>query len=77
MRTYYQYAIKFGSDISRLLGSPLAHDGVWNGLFSASIEGEKNGDIHATTSGGLNTIYVYTDIMQEQFVVELAKHYCE
>ena len=27
VRTYYQYAIQFGSDIARLLGFPLAHDG--------------------------------------------------
>ena len=26
------------------------------------------GDFHATPSGGLNTLYVYTDIIKEQFV---------
>ena len=41
VHTYYQYAIQFGSDIARLLGFPLANDGVWNGIFSDIIEGEK------------------------------------
>ena len=34
VHTYYQYVIQFGSDIASLLGFALAHDGVWNGLFS-------------------------------------------
>ena len=68
MYTYYQYAIQFSSDIARMLGFPLAHNDEWNGLFSNIIEGEKKGDFHATTSAGLNTLYVYTDIIKEQFV---------
>ena len=68
VHTYYQYAIQFGSDIARMLGFPLAHNGVWEGLFSNIIEGEKKGDFHATTSAGLNTLYVFTDIIKEQFV---------
>ena len=68
MRTYYHYTIKFGSDIARLLGFPLAHGGEWDGLFSDIIEGEKKGDFQATSSGGLNTLYMYTDIIKEQFV---------
>ena len=68
VRTHYQYAIQFGSDIARLLGFKLAHDGVSEGLFSDIIEGTKKGDFHATPSGGLNTLYVYTDIIKEQFV---------
>ena len=55
--TYYQYAIQFGSDIARLLCFPLAYDGVRKGEFSDIIGGEKNGNYHSTTSGG---IYVYT-----------------
>ena len=39
MRTHYQYAIQFGSDIARLLGFPLEHDGVSEGIFSDIIEG--------------------------------------
>ena len=66
--TYYQYEIQFCSDIAGLLGFPLAHEGVWDGLFSDIIKGEKMGDFHATQSGGLNTLYVYTDIIKEQFV---------
>ena len=61
VHTYYQYAIQFGSDIARMLGFPLPHDGVWEGLLSNIIEGKKKGDFHATTSAGLNTLYVYTD----------------
>ena len=68
MHTYYQYAIQFGSDIARLLDFPLAHDGVWEGLFSDTIKGEMKGDFHSMPSGGLNTLYVYTDIIKEQFV---------
>ena len=63
MHTYYQYAIQFISDIARLLGFPLAHDGVWDG--NSPVEGEKKGDFHTTTSAGLNTLYVYTDIIKE------------
>ena len=68
VRTLYQFAIQFASDIARLLGFPLAHDDVYDDRFSAIIEGEKKGDFHATTAGGLNTLYVYTDIIKEQFV---------
>ena len=68
MYTYNQYAIQFGSDIARLLGFPLAHVGVWNGQISDIIEGEKKGDFNTTTSAGLNTLYVYTYIINEQFV---------
>ena len=50
------------------LAFPLAHDGVSEGIFSDIIEGKKKGDFHATPSGGLNTLYVYTDIIKEQFV---------
>ena len=64
---HYQFAIQFASDIARLLGFPLAHDDVYDERFSAIIEGEKKGDFHATTAGGLNTLYVYTDIIKEQF----------
>ena len=77
MYTYYQYAIQFGSDIARLLGFPLVNDGIWNGQFSDIMEGEKKGDFHATKSGGLNTLDVYTDIIKEQFVEEQGHHYCE
>ena len=68
MHTYYQYAVQFGSDIARLLDFPLAHHGVWTGLFSDIIEGDKKGDFHAKTSGGLNTLYMYRAIIKEQFV---------
>ena len=47
---------------------PLTHDGVSEGLFSDIIEGKKNGDFRATRSGGLNTLYLHTDIIKEQFV---------
>ena len=33
-----------------------------------SLKERKKGDFHATTAGGLNTLYVYTDIIKEQFV---------
>ena len=32
------------------------------------MEGVNKGELHATASGGLNTLYVYTDIIKEQFV---------
>ena len=64
--TYYQYAIQF--DSSRMLGFPLANDVEWKGQFSDIIEGVKKGDFHTPPSAGLNTLYVYTDIIQEQFV---------
>ena len=59
------YRIKFGKDIARLLG------------FSSKtwIAGGKNkikSPYHATIYGGLTTLYVYTDIIQEQFVGETA-----
>ena len=51
-----------------MLGFPLANDVEWKGQFSDIIEGVKKGDFHTTTSAGLNTLYVYTDIIKEQFV---------
>ena len=59
------YQIKFGDDIARLLG------------FSGKtwIEGGRKlikSPYHATVHGGLTTLYVYTDIIQEQFVGEKA-----
>ena len=68
VHTFNQYGIQFGFDIARLLGFPVSYEGVWNGNYSSIIEGVKKGDFHATPSAGLNTLYVYTDIIKEQFV---------
>ncbi len=68
VRTLNQFAVQFGIDIARLLGFPVSYEGVWNGNYSSIIEGVKKSDFHATPSAGLNTLYVYTDIIKEQFV---------
>ena len=64
----HQYAIQFGCDIATVLGFPLAYDAEFGDKYSKIIEGVQKGEFHATSSGGLNTLFVYTDIIQEQYV---------
>ena len=62
------YCIHFGSDIARILGFPS------NNLIK-SIDKNKVSEIspyHATPTGGLSTVYVYTDIIKPQIVGETA-----
>lgn len=66
--TLRQYAVQFGSDIASLLGFALSYEPEWGGKFTKIMEGAKKGEFHATTSGGLNTLYIYTDIIKEQHV---------
>ena len=68
VRTRSPWALKFESDIARLLGFAVIHNSEMTRRFSAIIEGEQKGEFHATPSGGLNAMYVYTDIIKEQFV---------
>ena len=62
------YSIHFGSDIARLLGFPSDN-------LIKSINKNKVNEVssyHATPSGGLSTVYVYTDIIKQQIVGETA-----
>ncbi len=55
------YSVQFGSDIARLLGFP----------SNKRIKSKnKVSPYHATPSGGLSTVYVYTDIIKPQIVGE-------
>ena len=55
------YSVHFGSDIARLLGFP----------SNKRIKSKnKVSPYHATPSGGLSTVYVYTDIIKPQIVGE-------
>ena len=59
------YQIKFGEDIARLLG--------FSGkTWIAGGRKKIKSPYHATIHGGLTTLYVYTDVIQEQFVGETA-----
>ena len=62
----HNYSIQFGSDIALLLGFPT------NERMSHIISESVTGKHHATLSGGLNTMYVYTDIIKDQQVGGIA-----
>ncbi len=65
VETKFNYAIRFGSDISILLGFEV---GKLSSRGLDMIEGKRTGEFYASKSGGLNTMYVYTDIIKEQIV---------
>ena len=55
--------IKFGQDIARLLGFS---SNTWIDGGGKKIKSP----YHATVYGGLTTLYVYTDVIEEQFIGE-------
>jgi hypothetical protein len=65
IQTRQNYSLSLGVDVSYLLGFKLgritADD---NGL----MKGTRTGEYYASLSGGLNTMYVYSDIIKEQLV---------
>jgi hypothetical protein len=65
------YTIQFGSDISTLLGFHYLNSGVHKGM-SNIISSAVIGPLRASTSGGLNTMYVYTNIIKDQPVGGIA-----
>lgn len=65
IETKFNYTIYFGSDICILLGFKV-NKICARGLNM--IEGKRTGEFYATKSGGLNTLYIYTDIIKEQIV---------
>ena len=56
------YSVQFGSDIARLLGFPSDKN--------IKSSNEVVSPYHATPSGGLSTVYVYSDIIKLQIVGE-------
>lgn len=65
VETKFNYAVHFGSDICILFGFEL---GKLSSRGMDMIEGKRTGEFYASKSGGLNTLYVYTDIIREQIV---------
>ena len=63
--TKFNYAVHFGSDICYLLGFEV---GKLNAKGFDSIDGTRTGEYYASKTGGLNTLYIYTDIIKEQIV---------
>ena len=60
------YCVHFGSDIARLLGFPSDN-------LIKSIDNNEVSEVspyHATPTGDLSTVYVYTDIIKQQIVGE-------
>ena len=62
--TEKQYDIQFGDDIARLLGFNPGEIIGGDRIENVHTKGHFN----ATTSGGFNAIYIYTDIVVDQFV---------
>ena len=62
------YCIHFGSDIARVLGFPS------DNLIKSIDENEVSevSPYHATVTGGLSMVYVYSDIIKQQVVGETA-----
>jgi hypothetical protein len=65
IETRFNYAIRLGTDICILLGFEVGKLCL-RGMDM--IEGKRTGEFYASKSGGLNTLYVYTDIIEEQIV---------
>ena len=63
--TKFNYAVHFGSDICYLLGFQVAK---LNAAGLDVIDGKRTGEYYASKNGGLNTLYIYTDIIKEQIV---------
>jgi hypothetical protein len=59
--------VQFGSDIATHFGFPYMRSGDFKGLSKILI-GEQVGEFAPTTTGGINSTYIYTDIIKEQFV---------
>ena len=59
--------IQFGGDVATFLGFPIMTAGAWPG-YSDLLKGRKTAKFQTTTTGGVNSIYIYTDIIKEQFV---------
>ena len=57
---HYQWSVQFGGDISALFGFRVI-DG-----HSKSIARRTVGDYHATLTGGMSEMYVYSDIVKDQ-----------
>ena len=62
------YCINFGSDIARLLGFP--SDNLIKSIDKNKVS--ETSPYHSTPTGGLSTVYVYTDIIKHQIVGETA-----
>ena len=60
------YCVHFGSDIARLLGFP--SDNLIKSIDKKEVI--EVSPYHATPTGGLSTVYVYTDIIKQQIVGE-------
>ena len=60
------YRVHFGSDIARLLGFP--SDNLIKSIDENVVS--EVSPYHATPTGGLSTVYVYTDIIKQQIVGE-------
>ena len=65
MVTKFNYAYHFGSDICYMLGFQV---GKLNATGMDVIDGRRTGEYYASKNGGLNTLYIYTDIIKEQIV---------
>ena len=65
MVTKFNYAVHFGSDICYLLGFQV---GKLNATGMDVIDGRRTGEYYASKNGGLNTLYIYTDIIKEKIV---------
>ncbi len=65
METKFNYAVHFGADICSILGFEI---GKLCARGFDMIEGKRIGEFYASKSGGLNTLYVYTNIIKEQIV---------
>ena len=63
--TKFNYAIHFGSDICYPLGFQV---GKLNARGMDVIDGKRTGEYYASRNGGLNTLYIYTNIIKEQIV---------
>jgi hypothetical protein len=67
IKTGKNVAVQIGSDIATFLGFSTLNSGKSKG-FTPIIVGGKVGEYHTTLSGGINSLYVYTEIIKEQFV---------
>ena len=65
MPTKFNYAVHFGSDICYLLGFQV---GKLDAAGFDVIDGKRTGEYYASKSGGLKTLYIYTDVIKEQIV---------